>query len=71
MTTLNRARNFRVGDAPTGLVSADFKGDSNRALAVASLGDDLASVLLGDGNGGFVPQQTFAVGADPYSFPKR
>ena len=58
-----------VGVNPrTSPVVADFNGDSNLDIAVANFnvtGSGSISILLGDGNGGFGPQSTFASGNLP------
>ena len=41
---------------------ADLNGDGNPDIIVANSGDDTVSVLLGNGDGTFQPQQTFPVG---------
>ena len=47
---------------------ADVNGDGKPDLVVAnSYGADTVSVLLGNGNGTFQAQQTFATGSDPVS----
>ena len=53
-----------AGDYPLSGVSADFNGDGRLDLAVTSFGG--ISVLLGDGDGTFQPQLTYAIpGGDP------
>ena len=46
-------------------MAGDFTGDGRTDLAVANAYDDSVSVLLGNGDGTFQPQVTYAVGADP------
>ena len=64
---------YAVGTAPVAIVAGDFMGDGRLDLAVASGGDLLpweagpgtVSVLLGNGDGTFQPQVTYAVGSVP------
>jgi hypothetical protein len=59
------AQNYRVGDSPEAVVSADFNGDSKLDLAVANLFSNNVSVLLGNGDGTFGTTQNFAAGGGP------
>ena len=43
----------------------DVNGDGKPDLVVANYNSNTVSVLLGNGNGTFQAQQTFATGADP------
>ena len=45
----------------------DVNGDGIPDLVVANYGDNTVSVLLGNGNGTFQTQQTFAAGYGPNS----
>ena len=54
-----------VGNSPDAIVAGDFNGDGRTDLAVANEGDNTVSVLLGNGDGTFQPQVTYAVGVDP------
>ena len=58
-------QNYEAGDLPLHVTSADFNGDSERDLAVANLGSDNVSVLLGNGNGTFGSAQNYAAGDGP------
>jgi hypothetical protein len=60
---------FAAGIAPQSLAAADFNGDGNKDLAVADSGNNAATVLFGDGTGGFTPAAggTFALGLSPQS----
>ena len=51
---------------PTGIAVGDFNGDGIVDLAVAHFQDSKVSVLLGKGDGTFLPQQTYAVGSQSY-----
>ena len=46
-------------------MAGDFTGDGRLDLAVANAGDGTVSVLLGNGDGTFQPQVTYAVGSGP------
>ena len=46
-------------------MTGDFTGDGRTDLAVANYGSNNVSVLLGNGNGTFQPQVTYAVGSRP------
>ena len=58
-----------MGTAPIALVTGDFNGDGRTDLAVANYGTypnyDTVSVLLGNGDGTFQKQVTYAVGNEP------
>ena len=58
---------FAVGTRPYSLAVADLNGDGKPDLIVANAADDTVSVLLGNGDGTFQPQQTFAAGRQPFS----
>ena len=46
-------------------MAGHFTGDGYTDLAVANSGSNNVSVLLGNGNGTFQPQVTYAVGSHP------
>ena len=54
-----------VGSLPDSIVAGDFKGDSLTDLAVANYGANDVSILLGNGDGTFQPQATYAAGNGP------
>ncbi len=62
---------YAVGSDADFIVAGDFNGDGNLDLAVANGGNqtatlrDTVGVLLGNGNGTFQPQLTFAAGEYP------
>ncbi len=60
---------FTVGSGPVSLAVGDFNGDGAPDLAVATLGDNGVTVLLGNGTGGFAaaPGSPFTVGTYPLS----
>ena len=45
----------------------DVNGDGEADIVVANLGSNTVSVLLGNGNGTFQAQNTFATGSRPYA----
>ena len=53
---------YAVGTGPYAIVAGDFNGDGRTDLAVANHGSNDVSVLLGNGDGTFQPQVTYAVG---------
>jgi hypothetical protein len=56
-----------VGRAPMAIVAADLNGDGRMDLAVANSGDNRVSILLGNGDGTFLPAVNIPVGATPNS----
>jgi hypothetical protein len=56
-----------TGRGPISIVSADVNGDGIPDLVVANSTDKSVSVLLGNGDGSFQSQQTFALPAYPTS----
>ncbi len=58
---------YPVGLSPSDVVAADFNGDGIPDLAVVNSGDDSLSILLGQGDGTFVPAGVYATGLMPDS----
>ncbi len=54
-----------VGATPRFATVNDFNNDGQIDLAVANEGDGTVSILLGNGNGTFLPQTTFSTGSGP------
>ena len=52
-----------MGRSPRDVVVADLTGDGIPDLVVANYNDDTVSVLIGKGDGTFLPQEVFPVGA--------
>ena len=50
-------KQFAVGLSPAAITSADFNNDGKQDLAVANLGSNSVSVLLGNGDGTFQPKK--------------
>ena len=65
--TFQPQKTYPVGTKPYALVTGDFNGDGKTDLAVANISSasDDVSVLLGNGDGTFQPQVTYAVGLAP------
>jgi len=65
--TFSARREYGVGVMPSAVVVGDFNGDSKPDIAVVNEGccpsPSSVSVLLGNGDGTFQPQQTYAVGS--------
>src|SRR5438874_2693784 len=59
--------NFAAGAGPFSVAVGDFNGDSLSDLAVANADPHGASILLGDGTGGFTGAAEFAAGPVPVS----
>ena len=53
------------GTAPAAIVSGDFNGNGHTDLAVANQLSNNVSILLGNGDGTFQNQGTYAVGSEP------
>ena len=58
--SFGEAITFAAGNNPVSIAVADFNGDSNPDIAVASSFSSSASVLIGDGNGSFGEPTSFA-----------
>jgi Flp pilus assembly secretin CpaC len=54
-----------TGKGPAGITTADFNNDSHTDLAVTNKTDSTVSILLGNGNGTFGLQNSFATDAGP------
>ena len=61
------AADLRRRREPASVAVADFNGDGQPDLVVANYGDSTVSVLLGNGDGTFQGQRTYAVASDPSS----
>ena len=53
---------YSTGRNPAAATVQDFNNDGKADIATANTGDNTVSLLLGDGNGGFLPANTFALG---------
>src|SRR6266702_1159934 len=53
---------------PSNIVVGDFNGDGKPDLAVSNVFSNTVSVLLGNGDGTFLPALNFPVGANPWYF---
>jgi hypothetical protein len=56
-----------VGSGPRSVAVGDFNGDGILDMAVANLGDNTVTVLLGKGDGSFTVKSTPEVGNSPFS----
>jgi hypothetical protein len=56
---------FQVGDQPVSLAAGDFNEDGQLDLVTANAGGSDASLLLGNGQGGFAPAVSVPVGLAP------
>ncbi|MEW5988788.1 MAG: FG-GAP-like repeat-containing protein [Chloroflexota bacterium] len=56
---------FPAGNRASPIEPSDFNGDGNADVAVANIDDNSISILLGNGDGTFAPQQEVAVGRSP------
>jgi|GEM_PF-170058 len=57
------ASSIAAGNAPKGIVSADFNKDGNQDFAVLNQTDSTATVFQGNGNGTFTPLAPFCTGS--------
>src|SRR5438477_12198624 len=60
------AHHIAVGKTPVDVTLADVNGDGKLDAIVANGDDDTASILLGDGRGGFTPAPGSPVAAGPH-----
>lgn len=58
---------YATGNSPTNFALADFNNDLKLDVAVTNQVSNNVSVMLGNGNGTFMPATEFAVGSAPYS----
>jgi FG-GAP-like repeat len=61
------AGNYAVGNRPVAIAAGDFNSDGKLDLAVANLGSQSVSILLGKGDGSFEARQDFETGVDPWT----
>src|SRR5262249_56179876 len=64
--------NYPVGPTPVAIVTGDFNGDGKLDLAVtnadgSAAGNDIVSILLGNGDGTFQAAVNYKVGLNPIS----
>src|SRR4051812_2932384 len=58
---------FAVGKSPSSVAVRDLNNDQRLDLVTANVNTSDVSVLLGNGDGSFLPMQSIAVGARPQS----
>ena len=63
--TIAHATDFPVGANPCAIALADFNNDGKMDVVAVNTNSGTVSVLLNDGAGGFLPQQTFTVQTQP------
>lgn len=59
------APSYAADRQPFSVAVGEFNGDGKQDLAVANVGSDNVSILLGDGAGGFGPPSNISVGHQP------
>src|SRR5207247_9663973 len=57
-------KDFTSGFHPLSVAVGDFNGDGVQDIVVARKDENTVSVLLGNGDGTFEPEQTFSVGTN-------
>ncbi|MCJ7510365.1 MAG: FG-GAP-like repeat-containing protein, partial [Dehalococcoidia bacterium] len=58
---------FPVGGSPNSVAVGDVNGDGALDVVTGNSSSNNVSVLLGNGDGTFAPQTTYAIGSSPYS----
>lgn len=56
---------FNVGSNPRSVFASDLNSDGKADLATANYGSHTVSVLLGNGDGTFIPSSNYSVGSNP------
>src|SRR5437870_13789658 len=64
-TEFLEAPQYATGPQPQSVAIGDFNGDGNPDLAIADLGSNNVSLLLGRGDGSFRPRVDYPTGAEP------
>jgi hypothetical protein len=63
MPTFQPPQAFGTGSDPQEIIVGDFNGDGFPDLAITNFGGQTVGILLGNGDGTFQPQQTYATSA--------
>ncbi|CAF0857414.1 unnamed protein product [Adineta steineri] len=66
MTLINQSETYSIGHDAKSFILRDLNGDSFLDLAIANYGDDTFSILFGNENGTFQPQQVYSTGNGSY-----
>ncbi|CAF0990139.1 unnamed protein product [Adineta steineri] len=66
MTLMYQSETYPIGRDAKSFILRDLNGDSFLDLAVTNYGDDTFSILFGNGNGTFRPQQVYSTGDESY-----
>jgi hypothetical protein len=66
-TALPPAQWQATGNSPSAIAVGDFNGDGKLDLAIVNSADNTVSILLGNGDGTFQVQTTYATGRSPSS----
>ena len=65
--TYGNVQTFQTGSFTNGVSIADLNADGKADLIATNQGSGNISVLMGNGDGTFLPQLTYAAGSNPYS----
>ncbi|CAF1351615.1 unnamed protein product [Adineta steineri] len=66
MTLIYQSETYPIGRDANSFILRDLNGDSFLDLAATNYGDHTFSILFGNGNGAFQPQQVYSTGYESY-----